>query len=51
MTAFDALFVPDDLREVVSGRSWLEAMLEAERALANAGAIAGVVPELSLIHI
>jgi len=45
VTAFDALFVPDDLREAVSGRSWLEAMLEAERALANAGAIAGVVPE------
>lgn len=44
MTAFDALFVPDDLREAVSGRSWLEAMLEAERALANAGALAGVVP-------
>ncbi len=45
MTAFDALFVPDDLREAVSGRSWLEAMLEAERALANAGALAGIVPE------
>ena len=44
MTAFDALFVPDDLREVVSGRAWLEAMLEAERALANAGALAGIVP-------
>ncbi|HEY6075900.1 MAG TPA: lyase family protein, partial [Gaiella sp.] len=45
MTAFDALFVPDDLREAVSGRSWLEAMLEAERALATAGALAGIVPE------
>ena len=44
MTAFDALFVPDDLREAVSGRSWLEAMLDAERALANAGALAGIVP-------
>ncbi len=45
MTAFEALFVPDDLRKAVSGRSWLEAMLEAERALANAGALAGIVPE------
>ena len=45
MTAFESLFVPDDLREAVSGRSWLEAMLEAERALANAGALAGIVPE------
>ena len=34
MTAFDALFVPADVREAVSGRSWLEAMLEFERALA-----------------
>jgi 3-carboxy-cis,cis-muconate cycloisomerase len=45
VSAFDALFVPDDLREAVSGRSWLEAMLGAEHALANAGAIAGIVPE------
>ena len=45
MSAFDALFVPEDLREAVSGRSWLEAMLGAEHALANAGAIAGIVPE------
>ena len=37
MSAFDALFVPEDLREAVSGRSWLEAMLGAEHALANAG--------------
>ena len=44
MTAFDALFVPAELREATSGRSWLEAMLEVERALAAAGAAAGVVP-------
>lgn len=44
MTVFAALFVPDELRAAVSGRAWLEGMLEAERALANAGAIAGVVP-------
>jgi 3-carboxy-cis,cis-muconate cycloisomerase len=44
VTAFDALFVPADVREAVSGRSWLEAMLEVERALAAAAARAGVVP-------
>ncbi len=44
MTAFDALFVPADVREAVSGRSWLEALLHVERALAAAGAAVGVVP-------
>ena len=44
VTAFDALFVPAELREAVSGRAWLAAMLEAERALARAGAAAGMVP-------
>ena len=44
MTPFDALFVPAELADAVSGRSWLAAMLDAERALANAGAIAGIVP-------
>ena len=44
MTAFDALFVPAPVREAVSGRSWLEALLEVERALAAAGATAGAVP-------
>ncbi len=41
---FDALFVPAELREAVSDRAWLGAMLEAERALANAEALAGVIP-------
>src|SRR5918996_210933 len=41
---FDALFVPDSIREAVSGRAWLETMLEAERALAVAEAHAGVIP-------
>ena len=45
MTAFDALFVPAELREAVSGRSWLVAMLETESALAAAGASVGVVPD------
>jgi 3-carboxy-cis,cis-muconate cycloisomerase len=41
---FDALFVPDSIREAVSGRAWLEAMLDAEGALAVAEARAGVIP-------
>jgi 3-carboxy-cis,cis-muconate cycloisomerase len=45
MSAFDGLFVPAELRAAVSPRAWLEAMLEAERALSNAGANAGIVPE------
>jgi 3-carboxy-cis,cis-muconate cycloisomerase len=44
MSAFDGLFVPAELRAAVSPRAWLEAMLDAERALANAGAVAGTVP-------
>jgi 3-carboxy-cis,cis-muconate cycloisomerase len=44
VTLFAPLFVPDELREATSDRAWLEAMLEAERALANAGGLAGVIP-------
>ena len=47
MTPFGALFAPGELAEAVSGRSWLGAMLEAERALASAGAAAGIVPASS----
>jgi 3-carboxy-cis,cis-muconate cycloisomerase len=47
VTAFDALFVPAELREAVSGRSWLAAMLRFERALAAAGASVGLVPAAS----
>jgi 3-carboxy-cis,cis-muconate cycloisomerase len=42
---FAPLFVPDAVREAVSGRAWLAAMLDAERALALAEARAGVIPE------
>ena len=35
---------PRTLRAAVSDRAWVEAMLEAERALANAEAIVGVIP-------
>ena len=36
--------MPDDVRAAVSDRAWLAALLEAERALANAEAIAGRDP-------
>ncbi len=44
MTAFAPLFVPSELERAVSDQAWLAGMLEAERALVNAEAIAGVVP-------
>jgi 3-carboxy-cis,cis-muconate cycloisomerase len=39
---FRPLFVPDELREAVSARAWVQAMLEAERALAVATGVEGV---------
>ena len=45
MTPFSAIFVPDELREAVSDSAWLQGMLDAERALANAGAAVGLVPK------
>lgn len=45
MTPFAAIFVPRDLRDAVSDGAWLQGMLDAERALAKAGARAGIVPE------
>jgi 3-carboxy-cis,cis-muconate cycloisomerase len=45
VSPFTPLLVPAELRNAVSGRAWLAAMLDAERALARAGALAGVVPE------
>lgn len=44
MTTFAPLFVPAEVREAVSDRAWLAAMLRAERALALASAAASVVP-------
>jgi 3-carboxy-cis,cis-muconate cycloisomerase len=41
---FRPIFVPDKFREAVSGRAWLQAMLEAEAALAVAEARAGLIP-------
>jgi 3-carboxy-cis,cis-muconate cycloisomerase len=39
---FRPIFVPDELRDAVSARAWLQAMLDAERALAAASGIEGV---------
>jgi 3-carboxy-cis,cis-muconate cycloisomerase len=44
VTTFAPLFIPPELERAASDQAWLGAMLEAERALVNAGAIAGVVP-------
>jgi 3-carboxy-cis,cis-muconate cycloisomerase len=44
VTPFARLVVPAELGHAVSGRAWLAAMLEAERALAAAGASVGIVP-------
>ena len=41
---FRPIFVPDKFREAVSGRAWLQAMLEAEGALAVAEARVGLIP-------
>ena len=41
---FGPIFVPEEFREAVSGRAWLQAMLEAEAALATAEARVGLIP-------
>ena len=41
---FGPIFVPDEFREAVSGRAWLQAMLDAEAALATAEAEVGLTP-------
>ncbi len=41
---FAPIFVPDRFRDAVSGRAWLQAMLDAEAALALAEARAGLIP-------
>jgi len=45
VSPFSAIFVPDELADALSDRAWLEASLDAERALVNAEALAGLVPE------
>ena len=44
MTTFGPLFVPEELLDAVSGRAWLQAMLEFEAGLARAEAQAGIIP-------
>ncbi|HST17946.1 MAG TPA: 3-carboxy-cis,cis-muconate cycloisomerase [Gaiellaceae bacterium] len=44
MRPFEAIFVPEAAAEAVSDRAWLDAMLDAERALANASSRVGLVP-------
>jgi 3-carboxy-cis,cis-muconate cycloisomerase len=41
---FGPIFVPDEFRETVGGRAWLQAMLDVERALAIAEARVGLIP-------
>jgi 3-carboxy-cis,cis-muconate cycloisomerase len=43
VSPFSAIFVPDELADALSDRAWLAAMLDAERALAQAESAAGVV--------
>jgi 3-carboxy-cis,cis-muconate cycloisomerase len=43
VTPFERIFVPDELADALSDEAWLEALLEAERALANACSLAGVL--------
>jgi 3-carboxy-cis,cis-muconate cycloisomerase len=42
---FDALFVPEHVLAALSDRAWLQAMLDAERALATSEAGLGVIPD------
>jgi 3-carboxy-cis,cis-muconate cycloisomerase len=42
---FGPIFVPDRFREAVGGGAWLQAMLDAEGALAAAEARAGLIPQ------
>ena len=41
---FGPIFVPDTMRRAVGGRAWLQAMLDAEAALAAAEARVGLIP-------
>jgi 3-carboxy-cis,cis-muconate cycloisomerase len=44
LTTFGPLFVPPAFRAAVSDEAWLAAMLDTERALADALSLAGVIP-------
>ena len=51
MTPFAAIFVPQELRDAVSDRAWLQGMLDAEHALAKAGVATGLVPADAALRI
>jgi 3-carboxy-cis,cis-muconate cycloisomerase len=51
VTPFAAILVPQELRDAVSDRAWLQGMLDAERALARAGAAVGLVPQRAATRI
>ena len=51
MTPFTAIFVPQDLRDAVSDRAWVQGMLDAEHALARAGVPVGLVPADAALRI
>jgi 3-carboxy-cis,cis-muconate cycloisomerase len=44
VSPFTAIFVPDELAAALSDRAWLEALLDAERALVDAEERAGILP-------
>jgi 3-carboxy-cis,cis-muconate cycloisomerase len=44
LSVFASIAVPGELRETTDGGAWLAGMLTAERALAKAEALAGVIP-------
>ena len=51
MTTLEPLLIPHEVAMMVSDQSWLRAMLEAERALAIAEALAGIIPAHAAAHI
>ena len=44
MTTFGPIFVPAQIRAAVADAAWLAAMLDAERALASAESLLGLIP-------
>lgn len=51
MTPFSAIFMSQKLRAAVSDRAWLQGMLDAERALAQASVAVGLVPQQAATRI
>jgi 3-carboxy-cis,cis-muconate cycloisomerase len=47
---FAPIFAPDELREAVGGHAWVQAMLDAERALALATGVEGVAEACDASH-